>query len=59
MNYFSVILFFLLTPGILVSLPPNGSKYTVAFVHALVFGLITWFIQYRAKSTYYDDIKKY
>ena len=59
MNYLHVILFFLLTPGILVSLPPKGSKYTVALVHAILFGLITWFIQSRTKSTYYDDIKKY
>jgi hypothetical protein len=58
MNYLYVILFFLLTPGILVSLPPGGSKYTVAFVHALVFGLITWFVQSRMKSTY-DPGKKY
>ena len=59
MCYLTVILFFLLTPGILVSLPPKGSKYTVALVHAILFGLITWFIQSRTKSTYYDDIKKY
>ena len=59
MTYLYVILFFLLTPGILVSLPPGGSKYTVAFVHALVFGLITWFIQSRTQSKYYDETKKY
>ena len=53
-----VILFFLLTPGILVSLPPGGSKYTVALVHSLVFGLILWVLQSRMKSTYYDT-KKY
>lgn len=33
-------LFFLLTPGILVSLPPKGSKMVVAAVHALVFAVI-------------------
>ena len=33
-------LFFLLTPSILLRLPPNGSKYVVAFVHALVFAAI-------------------
>ncbi len=59
MTYLYVILFFLLTPGVLLSLPPGGTKYTVALVHALVFGLITWFIQSRIKSTYYDDVKKY
>jgi len=36
------VLFFILTPGILVSLPPKGSKMVVAAVHALVFSLIMW-----------------
>lgn len=36
---FSVLLFFLLSPGILLRLPPNGSKYVVALVHAAVFGV--------------------
>ena len=52
MCYLYVILFFLLTPGILVSLPPGGDKYTVAFVHALVFGLITWFLKSRRSDDY-------
>jgi hypothetical protein len=37
------VLFFLLTPAILVSLPPKGGKFTVAAVHALVFALIFHF----------------
>ena len=37
------VLFFVLTPGILVSLPSGGSKITVAAVHALVFALIFHF----------------
>lgn len=36
---FSVLLFFLLSPGILLRLPPNGSKYVVALVHAVVFAV--------------------
>ena len=35
-----VILFILLTPNMLVRLPPNGSKMTVTLVHALIFGLV-------------------
>ncbi len=58
MCYLTVILFFLLTPGILVCLPPGGSKYTVALVHSLIFGLILWFLQSR-KSNGYEDGKKY
>jgi len=34
------ILFFILTPGIVLSLPPGGSKTTVALTHAVVFGLV-------------------
>lgn len=35
----TAVLFVLLTPGILVSLPPGGSKLTVAIVHAIVFAI--------------------
>ena len=34
------ILFFVLTPRVLVSLPPKGSKMVVAATHALVFSLL-------------------
>ena len=40
MFLYAALLFFLLTPGILVTLPPKGKKMTVAAVHAVVFGLI-------------------
>jgi hypothetical protein len=40
---YAAILFFLLTPAILVRLPPSGSKWTVAAVHAVVFALIFHF----------------
>lgn len=40
---YSAILFFILSPGVLLRLPPNGSKMTVAAVHALVFGIILYF----------------
>ena len=40
MFLFSAVLFFLLTPGILLSLPPGGSKMVVAATHAVVFGLV-------------------
>jgi hypothetical protein len=38
-------LFFLLVPGVLVSLPQGGSKFTVAFVHAIVFVLAYMVLQ--------------
>jgi len=34
------VLFFVLTPGILVSLPKGGSKRMVAAVHAVLFALV-------------------
>lgn len=40
---FSVVLFYALTPGILVTLPKNGSKMTVVAVHALLFALVFYF----------------
>jgi hypothetical protein len=40
---FSALLFFLLTPGILLSLPSKGGKYTVALVHAVVFAVIFYY----------------
>ena len=35
-----IVLFFALTPGVLLSLPPKSSKYVVALTHAVVFGLV-------------------
>ena len=40
---YSAILFFLLSPGILLSLPSKGGKYTVAIVHSIVFALVWHF----------------
>ncbi len=36
----TALLFFLLTPGILLSLPPGAGPYTVAATHAVVFALV-------------------
>jgi len=37
------ILFFLLSPKVLLSLPPRGSKYVVALTHSIVFALAFYF----------------
>ena len=42
MAVYFAILFFLLSPGILLRLPQNGSKMTVAAVHAVVFGVLAF-----------------
>jgi hypothetical protein len=49
-------LFFVLVPGILVSLPPGGSKVTVALVHAIVFVLGYMVVQSVAAYTGYDYV---
>ena len=43
MIFYVFLLFFILTPGILLRLPPKGSKVTVALVHAGVFALVYHF----------------
>lgn len=44
--FYIFLLFVLLTPGILLTLPPKGSKWTVALVHGFVFALI-WAFTYK------------
>jgi len=51
MFLFSALLFFVLTPGILLSLPPNSGKYVVALVHALVFALV-WSLTHKLVWNY-------
>ena len=40
MGLYMVFLFVVLSPGILLTLPPKGSKLVVATVHGLVFALV-------------------
>jgi len=40
MTVFVAVLFFVLTPGVLITLPPKGSKLVVAATHAVVFALV-------------------
>lgn len=40
MSLFIAVLFFVLTPGVLVRLPPGGSKWVVAATHAVIFALV-------------------
>jgi len=39
MAVYAAVLFYLLTPGVLVSLPPGASRMTTNLTHAAVFGL--------------------
>ena len=47
---FVVVLFVALTPGVLLRLPPGGSKLTVALVHGVVFALVYHFTHHAARS---------
>lgn len=40
---YSAILFFILSPNVLLRLPKKGSTKVVAAVHAVVFGLLLFF----------------
>jgi len=46
MALYAAVLFYLLTPGVLVSLPPGGSLMTTALTHAVVFGLV-WMLTHK------------
>jgi hypothetical protein len=43
MAIYFAILFFILSPGVLLRIPKNGSKFVVAGVHAVVFGVVAFF----------------
>ena len=43
MALYAAVLFYVLTPGILLSLPAGGSKTTVTLTHAIVFALVWHF----------------
>lgn len=44
-SIFAGLLFFVLSPNVLLRLPKNGSKFTVAGVHAAVFTVILFLFQ--------------
>ena len=38
-----VFLFYVLSPNVLMRLPPTGSKHVVALVHAVVFAVVYYY----------------
>jgi hypothetical protein len=38
-----VFLFYVLSPNVLLRLPPTGSKHVVALVHAVVFAVVYYY----------------
>jgi hypothetical protein len=47
---FTAALFYALVPGVLVRLPPGGSKTTTLAVHAALFALVLHFTRHIAES---------
>ena len=41
----SALVFVAFVPGVLVTLPPGGSKWAVLAVHGLLFALLHWVVQ--------------
>jgi hypothetical protein len=42
---YCALLFYVLSPGVFLRLPQNGSKMMVTAVHAAIFGIILYFTQ--------------
>ena len=42
---YSAVLFFVLSPGVFLRLPQNGSKMMVTAVHAALLGLVLYFTE--------------
>jgi len=40
--FIPVLLFILLSPGVLLSLPPGAGRMTQVLTHAVVFGTVYW-----------------
>jgi hypothetical protein len=38
-----IFLFYVLSPNVLLRIPPNGSKHVVALVHAVVFAVVYYY----------------
>jgi hypothetical protein len=42
---YAIFLSYILTPGIVVTLPKDASKHRVAAVHSIIFGIV-WLLSY-------------
>ena len=61
MSLFIAVLFVVLTPGVLVSLPPKGSLLTKAAVHGVVFAAVFHFTHravWRMTTQGFQDVPK-
>lgn len=40
MTIYAGLLFFVLTPGVILTIPPKSKKMIIAGVHAVIFGIV-------------------
>ena len=60
MGLYVALLFVVLTPGVLLRLPPKGPLLTAAIVHGLVFALVfcfTYKMVYRLSLDGFEDME--
>ena len=60
MSLYVALLFVVLTPGVLLRLPPKGPLLTAAIVHGLVFALVfcfTYKMVYRLSLDGFEDMQ--
>jgi len=53
LTVFMAVLFFVLTPGVLLSIPKTGSLQKKAAVHAVVFGVVFHFTHHYVMKKIY------
>jgi hypothetical protein len=59
MSVFVAFLFVLLTPGILIRLPPRGSLLSAAMVHGIVFAILFYLTHQFVWKALYGGIEGY
>ena len=59
MSLFVGLLFVLLTPGVLLTLPKGSPKLTIAIVHGIVFAIAFHFLQKPVWNYFYPYERKY
>jgi hypothetical protein len=54
---YAALLFVVLTPGVLLRLPSNGSKMTVALTHGAIFGVVWYFTNKMVSRASYEGFQ--
>jgi hypothetical protein len=57
MTLYTALLFFVLVPGVLVTIPPKGSKMVQALVHGLVFALVYHYTHKMVYRVLYENFQ--